>query len=171
MASIIHPLLALLASLSRQELARQVTYLRAENQILRSKLPDRITLSNQERRKLVRHGKKLGARIKEVISIVSYSTFRRWVRQMEGEESAAKPSEPKPAAPPVLHRHGEIVFGPINPLFGCSLALSKGFAERLHQLIPVELILVRPLMPSCMRLSRGDLEFNQLLRMNFDYPR
>jgi putative transposase len=42
MASIIHPLLALLASLSRQELARQVTYLRAENQILRSKLPDRI---------------------------------------------------------------------------------------------------------------------------------
>jgi putative transposase len=104
MASIIHPLLALLASLSRQELARQVTYLRAENQILRSKLPDRITLSNQERRKLVRHGKKLGARIKEVISIVSYSTFRRWVRQMEGEESAAKPSGPKPAAPTVQGR-------------------------------------------------------------------
>ena len=78
-----------------------MTYLRAENQILRSKLPDRITLSNQERRKLVRHGKKLGARIKDLISIVSYSTFRRWVRQMEGEESAAKHSEPKPAAPPV----------------------------------------------------------------------
>lgn len=83
MASIIHPLLTLLASLTRQELAQQVTYLKAENQILRRKLPDRITLSNQERRKLVRHGKKLGARIKELISIVSYSTFRKWVRSLE----------------------------------------------------------------------------------------
>ena len=60
-----------------------MTYLRAENQILRSKLPERITLSNQERRKLVRHGKKLGARIKDLILIVSYSTFRKWVRQLE----------------------------------------------------------------------------------------
>lgn len=54
MAAIIHPLLALLASLTRQELAQQVTYLKAENRILRSKLPDRITLSNQERRTPVR---------------------------------------------------------------------------------------------------------------------
>ncbi len=83
MAAIIHPLLTLLASLTRQELAQQVTYLKAENRILRSKLPDRMTLSNQERRTLIRHGKKLGARIKELISIVSYSTFRKWVRSME----------------------------------------------------------------------------------------
>ena len=60
------------------------TYLKAENRILRNKLPDRITLSNQERRTLVRHGKKLGARIKELISIVTYSTFRKWVRSVEG---------------------------------------------------------------------------------------
>ncbi len=83
MAAIVHPLLTLLASLTRQELAQQVTYLKAENAILRSKLPDRITLNNQERRRLVRHGKKLGPRIKELISIVSYSTFRRWIRTME----------------------------------------------------------------------------------------
>ncbi|WP_168566047.1 integrase core domain-containing protein [Crateriforma spongiae] len=83
MAAIVHPLLALLASLTRQELAQQVTYLKAENAILRSKLPERITLNNQERRRLVRHGKKLGPRIKDLISIVSYSTFRRWIRNME----------------------------------------------------------------------------------------
>jgi putative transposase len=83
MAVIIHPLLALLASLTRQELAQQVTYLKAENRILRRKLPDRITLNNQERRILVRHGKKLGARIKDLLSIVSYSTFRKWVRSLE----------------------------------------------------------------------------------------
>ena len=46
-------------------------------------LTRRIELSNQERRRLVKHGKKLGARIKELISIVSYSTFRKWVRSVE----------------------------------------------------------------------------------------
>lgn len=91
MAAIIHPLLTLLASLPRQELARQVTYLKAENQILRSKLPKRISLSNQERRKLVRHGKKLGPRIRDLISIVSYGTFRRWVNSMEN----GTPKRPK----------------------------------------------------------------------------
>ena len=83
MASIIHPLLTLLASCSRQELAGQVRYLKAEHRILRTKLPKRLELSNDERRTLVRHGKQLGPRIKELISIVSYSTFRRWIRQVE----------------------------------------------------------------------------------------
>ena len=40
----------------------------------------------------------------------------------------------------VFHRHGEIVFGPVNPLFSGGLALAKGFTERLHNLITVELI-------------------------------
>ena len=95
MASIIHPLLTLLASLTRQELARQVAYLKAENQLLRSKLPKRIPLTNQERRSLIKHGKKLGARIKELISIVSYSTFRKWIREIEDAPSkrSAKPDQ------------------------------------------------------------------------------
>lgn len=95
MAAIVHPLLTLLASLTRQELAQQVTYLKAENAILRSKLPDRIKLNNQERRRLVRHGKKLGTRIKELILIVSYSTFRRWVRTMEDGPAKRPKSEAK----------------------------------------------------------------------------
>ena len=130
MASIIHPLLALLASLTRQELARQVTYLQAENQILRSELPERITLSNQERRKLVRHGKKLGARIKDLISIVSYSTLRKWVRQMEDGAAAAKPAEGNPAAPalPETNPFAERFqfFSTRNPLACLDLAISSG---------------------------------------------
>lgn len=102
MAAIVHPLLTLLASLTRQQLAQQVTYLKAENAILRSKLPDRIPLSNQERRRLVRHGKKLGPRIKELVSVVSYSTFRRWIRNMEdgptkrpASKTGRKPGRPR----------------------------------------------------------------------------
>ena len=83
MAALIHPLRTLLASLTRQELAKQVTYLQTENRTLRSKLPQRIELSNHERSQLVKHGKSLGARIRELISVGSYSTFRRLVREME----------------------------------------------------------------------------------------
>ena len=91
MAAGLHPLLAMLASLTRQELARQVADLKAENQLLRSKLPSRIALTDQERRRLVKHGKPLGAKIAGLISILSYATFRKWVRTMEdGPGCAAK---------------------------------------------------------------------------------
>ena len=73
----------MLASLTRQELARQVAYHKAENQLLRSKLPKRITLTDQQRRRLVKHGKPPGARLAGLISIVSYETFRKWVRRFE----------------------------------------------------------------------------------------
>jgi putative transposase len=52
MAAVLHPLLAMLASLTRRELARQVAYLIAEHQVLQSKLPKRITLTDQQRRSL-----------------------------------------------------------------------------------------------------------------------
>jgi putative transposase len=94
MAAGLHPLLAMLASLTRQELARQVAYLKAENQLLRSKLPSRIALTDQERRRLVKHGKPLGAKLAGLISIVSYATFRKWVRTMEDGPGA----RPKPDA-------------------------------------------------------------------------
>ncbi len=83
MAAVLHPLLAMLASLTRQELARQVAYLKAENQLLRSKLPKRITLTDQQRRSLVKHGKSLGSGLAGLLSIVGYETFRKWVRRFE----------------------------------------------------------------------------------------
>lgn len=110
MAALVHPLLTLLASLTRQELAQQVAYLKAENRILRSKLPDRITLNNQERRTLVKQGKKLGARIKELISIVSYSTFRKWVRSVEdAPDKRPKPKDAKPGRPRVEESISEAI--------------------------------------------------------------
>src|SRR6056297_4216987 len=96
MINIVHPLLTLLASLTRQELAQQIRYLKAENEILRSKLPGRVTLDNRERNTLVKHGQKLGGKIKDVMTIVSYSTFRRWVRKMEdGSPESEKRSAKK----------------------------------------------------------------------------
>jgi hypothetical protein len=51
---------ALLANATHRELARQVRYLKAENRILRDRLPERIKVTPAERRRLVRFGKPLG---------------------------------------------------------------------------------------------------------------
>ena len=42
MSRIFHPLMYLLACATRQELARQVQYLKVENEILRAKLPKKV---------------------------------------------------------------------------------------------------------------------------------
>ena len=77
MSRIFHPLLYMLACATRQELARQVQYLKEENRVLRAKLPKRITVTPTERRRLVRFGKKLGAGIQELITIVSPAKVRK----------------------------------------------------------------------------------------------
>ena len=81
--ALLHPLLAFVASLTQQELARQVTFLREENRILRSRLPKRIIATPTERSRLVKLGRELGTKLRELITIVSYDTFRRWVRKAE----------------------------------------------------------------------------------------
>lgn len=73
----------------------------ANHQFL-NKIFSRFTLSNQERRRPVRHGKSLSARIKDLISIVSNSTFCEWVRTLEdAPHKRPKPKDAKPGRPRV----------------------------------------------------------------------
>ena len=99
MSRIFHPLLYVLACATRQELARQVQFLKTENEILRSRLPKRITVTPDERRRLVKVGKNLGSAIKELISIVTPRTFTRWLNAEEqkpkGKQSERKPGRPR----------------------------------------------------------------------------
>ena len=81
MSRLLHALFALLASATRQELGRQVAYLKEENRILRSRLPAQISVTPNERLRLIRVGRKLGAQLKELISIVTYGSFLRWIRE------------------------------------------------------------------------------------------
>ena len=66
-------------------LARQVEYLKAENEILRSKLPRKVTVTEEERSLLVRLGTAIGKAIADLISIVTPRTFLRWLAQEEEE--------------------------------------------------------------------------------------
>lgn len=67
---------------------------RAENRILRDKLPKRLTITVQERQRLLKYGKPLGKSIRDLITIVSPRTFARW---LSGEAVSAKGV--KPAGP------------------------------------------------------------------------
>jgi len=86
---ILHPLFNLLGSLTHQEMARQVSYLKEENKVLRGRLPDRISTTENERKRLIRAGKKLGPQLKDLMSIVTYQSFRRWIREIEAEREKA----------------------------------------------------------------------------------
>ena len=51
---LLHPLLMLIAQATEKELVQYIEYLKAENRILRNKLPKRINVTPAERAKLIK---------------------------------------------------------------------------------------------------------------------
>jgi putative transposase len=82
-----------IARSTEKELARQVSYLKAENQILRRRLPDKISLTEREKNRLVRFAKKLGSALNELATIVHPGTTRRWIRESLSKKAARKNSK------------------------------------------------------------------------------
>jgi putative transposase len=93
MTKIFHPLLALIASATDQELAKYVEYLKHENKLLRARLPKQVHTTHEERQTLLKYGKVIGRAIEELITIVSPATFYKWVR--EEKNGKPKPKNPK----------------------------------------------------------------------------
>jgi putative transposase len=95
MAKLFNAFLMMLAGATEQELILQVQYLKAENQILRGKLPGRITVTVAERTRLVELGGLFGAAIKDLITIVSPRTFARWAAAEKKGAAPAKRGRPR----------------------------------------------------------------------------
>ena len=81
MKNLYHRLLLLIAGSTQKELAAQIRYLKVENEVLRSKLPKQISVTAQEKNRLVKFGAKLGKAVHEIVTIVSPSTLLRWIRE------------------------------------------------------------------------------------------
>ena len=92
-AKIFHPLLSMIASATNNELAKYVEYLKEENKILRARIPGQIHTKPEERERLLKFGKVIGRAIEELMTIVSPSTFYRWVR--DEKNGKPKPKNPK----------------------------------------------------------------------------
>jgi hypothetical protein len=75
--------LAALAGWLDQRQQAAVAYLIEENRILRGHVRGRIRLTDEERRRLARHGQRLGRRrVAAVATIVTPDTILRWHRQL-----------------------------------------------------------------------------------------
>jgi putative transposase len=81
MTNVFQSLLLVIAGATQKELTRQIKYLKVENQILRSKLPARITVTAKERQRLVKFAQKLEKAIHQLATIVTPDTVLRWIRE------------------------------------------------------------------------------------------
>jgi putative transposase len=95
MIRILEPLLILIAKATDRELASMLEYLKVENRILRSKLPKRVLVTPREKQRLLKFGKKLGKALKDLMSIVCYRTFCRWLWGEASTKSKRRPGRPQ----------------------------------------------------------------------------
>ena len=86
-----NPLIAKVQQLFSRDLALENDYLRQENRILRSKLGRRVTLSESDRRTLVKYGLRIKDRPREIMAIATPETLLAWNRRQK--TCRAKPPE------------------------------------------------------------------------------
>jgi hypothetical protein len=120
------PLLFLLASSTEDDLRRQIVFLKAENEMLRKRVPKKsIFLDNEERERLMKLGEAVGPGISKLITIVHPRTYHRWLeRKGRGEQPTKKMGRTKTALPIkeiILRIAKETGWGYGNP---CSYCLS-----------------------------------------------
>ena len=92
-------LLDVLAGSTQADLRRQIQYLKAENEVLRSKIEGPVRVTPGERSRLIRLAKPLGSAIKALVTIVTPQTFLRWIRDADKgrykRKTGRKPGRPK----------------------------------------------------------------------------
>ena len=92
-------LLRVLVGAGQDDLRRQIQYLKAENEVLRSKIPGPVRVTAQERSRLVRLAKPLRSAIKALVSIAKPETVMRWIREADKGRPKKKTSTRKPGRP------------------------------------------------------------------------
>lgn len=98
--SLLQEILGLLGQYALPDLMRQIQYLKVENEILRSKTPKRITTTAKDKYRLLRYGLPLGGKLKKIINIVHYSSFRRWVTDGPTRKGKNKDGRGRPRTTP-----------------------------------------------------------------------
>lgn len=97
--NLFHRLLRVLAGSSENDLRRQIQYLKAENEILRSRIDRQIRVTPAERHRLMRLAKPLGAALKVLVTIVKPDTVLRWIREADRKQPVKRRGAREPGRP------------------------------------------------------------------------
>ena len=90
----VQPLLFYLARCTRNKLIQQIEFLKAENEMLRKRVPKhRIWLKPDEKARLLKLAIAIGPEVKQLVTIVTYATICAW-RRSSGDFKARGPKRP-----------------------------------------------------------------------------
>jgi len=77
----------------------QIRFLQAENRILRSRLPgNRVIVTPEERAGLLKIGAELGHKVRGLVTLVQFPTYRRWVREQQIGKPVGRVGRPRKIA-------------------------------------------------------------------------
>ena len=98
-------LLLVLAGASNKELARQVKYLKVENEILRKRIPGRIRVTPAEKVRLLKFASKIAGKVlQQIVSIVHPGTMIHWLQleRRKGKKHIPKRRVGRPGTPEAM---------------------------------------------------------------------
>jgi putative transposase len=73
-----------------------IEFLRAENELLRKRLPKRrIRITLDEQKRLIKLGTAVGPGLHKLITIVAPSTYRRWIRNLNNHVPTKRTGRPR----------------------------------------------------------------------------
>jgi putative transposase len=112
MGWLVQPLLFFLARCTRNQLIRNIEFLKAENEILLKRyVRHHVVVSHEDRARLIKLGDAIGPDLKRLITIVRYDTYLRWVRRAKDlvpkkRGRARKPNEIRELVIKIAHETG-----------------------------------------------------------------
>ena len=102
-----NPLIFWIAKVTNRPVAHALEFLKAENETMRSQFTKPPTTTPAQRQRLLKLAKPLGASVRNLLTIVSYTTFLRW--QRDAEKKPMKAAAKKTGRPKTSEAISEIV--------------------------------------------------------------